>query len=263
MLGHVQTHAKRLVSSIPKVGEGSTPILKRHRRGAWKNAHEARELLVRTSKADDPVAELGGCAGACMMLAIARMDVDGDGSFDEEDLNSAQRLVDGTMNELLNAGVVAALILSIMFPLAYEENEALLELKLHAAEGWDWRHWSDLTSFLANQVAVCSAFMTVVLSSMMYTQISFWMPTLEAQLWYVVTSAHGQSLVTLTKQTTVYASLGTLALETAVTGTPLDFIAFAPIVAVGAATLYAHVTLSRACKAYLNEKLRVSDRSLD
>ena len=51
---------------------------------------------------------------------------------------------------------------------------------------------------------------------------------------------------------TEYSSL---ALETAVTGTPIDAIAFAPIVTVGGATLYAHVTLSRACKTFLNEKL--------
>ena len=96
------------------------------------------------------------------------------------------------------------LILSIMFPLAYEENEALIHLQQRSSDGgWDWRDWSELTSFLANQLAVCSAFMTVVLSSMMYTQISFWMPTLEAQLWYVVASAHGQALVGLAKQTTV------------------------------------------------------------
>ena len=191
-----------------------------------------------------------------MTLALARMDVDGDGSLSEEDLSVAQRLVDATKDELLNAGVVAALILSIMFPLAYEENEALIHLQQRSSDGgWDWRDWSELTSFLANQLAVCSAFMTVVLSSMMYTQISFWMPTLEAQLWYVVASAHGQALVGLAKQTTVYASLGTLALETAVTGTPIDAIAFAPIVTVGGATLYAHVTLSRACKTFLNEKL--------
>ena len=41
---------------------------------------------------------------------------------------SGQRLVEATKDAHLNAGVVAALVLSILFPLAYEEKEALSRL---------------------------------------------------------------------------------------------------------------------------------------
>ena len=157
--------------------------------------------------------------------------------------------------ELLNAGVVAALILSIMFGLAYEENETLMTL--YTAEAWGIQEISDLTSFLANMTAVCSAFVTVYLSSLMYTQISFWMPTLEAQLWYVSMSRKAAGWVSLSKDLTIYASLTTLALEVAVTGSLLDLLAYAPVFALGVVAITCQYTLVPACKDYLGEQVGV------
>ena len=54
-----------------------------------------------------------------------------------------------------------------MFPLAYDENEALLRFHEKHPAGRTVQDWSDLTSFVANQVAVSSAFITVSISSAM------------------------------------------------------------------------------------------------
>jgi len=192
-----------------------------------------------------------------MTLTLAEIDVDEEGNIAVEDLAQAQRMVDSMRDELLNAGVVAALILSIMFGLAYEENEALLRLQadLQSGERWDYSDVSDLTSFVANMTAVCSAIVTVYLSSTMYTQLSFWMPTLEAQLWYVSMSTTAARCCTLSKDLTVYSSLVTLGLEIAVTGGPLDVLAFVPLGVLAAVAIAVNTTLKPACRNYLNDRL--------
>ena len=57
------------------------------------------------------------------------------------------------------------------------------------------------------------------------------------------------------KRLTVYASLITLALETAVTGRPIDLLALVPLAAVACAMTLLHGTLSRECKEFLNGDL--------
>ena len=220
-------------------------------------ANQVRLAQQRLTKAgtDDPVRALGGCEAAAFTMTLAEVDVDSDGKIASEDLEATQRMVDSTRDELLNAGVVAALILSIMYGLAYDENETLLSL--YSSEAWDWQEISDLTSFLANMTAVCSAFVTVYLSSMMYSQISFWMPTLEAQLWYVSMSRKAAAWVSLSKDLTIYASLTTLALEVAVTGGWLDLLAYAPVVALGIVAIVCQLTLVPQCKAFLAEQVGI------
>ena len=61
------------------------------------------------------------------------------------------------------------------------------------------------------------------------------------------------------KQATVFASLATLALETAATGSLLDVLAFLPVFAVAASLLFVSRTLSRECKHFLNSDLKRAD----
>ena len=89
----------------------------------------------------------------------------------------------------------------------------------------------------------------------MYTQMSFWMPSVEAQLWYVAASATAGRWVDLVKGLTVYTSLITLALETAVTGHWVDLLACIPVAAVFGGMTLLRRTLSAECKRFLNEDL--------
>ena len=63
-------------------------------------------------------------------------------------------------------------------------------------------------------------------------------------------------VVSATKYLTMCASLLTLALETSVTGTSLDLIAFGPSVGVGCTFYYCKRTLSASCRQFLNADLK-------
>jgi hypothetical protein len=215
-----------------------------------------RECAGRAANNTKLVRMLGGPEPACIMLSLASLDADGNGNLAPEELERyaqlGERLVESTKNFHLNAGVVAALGLSVVFGLAYEENDSLKSV----ADPETWgpigsQAWTtaiaDLTSFLAMQLAVSMAFVTVLLSSRMYTQISFWMPNLDSQLWFINESAGATAFLEWAKNVTLFSTLLALGLETAVTTTWLNLLAFIPIVALVASYAFVESTLSRKC----------------
>ena len=190
------------------------------------------ESVERERTPDAVIKSLGGCERACTLLALADLDVDGDGQLSEGELERFHQIggqiVESAKSFHLNAGVVAALVLSVVFGLAYEENETLARL----AETTEWRDAAtiaDLTSFIAMQLAVGTSFLTLLLSSRLYTQLAFWMPSLDAQLWLIDESAGVSGWLELTKNLTLLATLLALCLETAVTATWLDALALLPL----------------------------------
>lgn len=172
------------------------------------------------------ISRLGGPERACIVLQLASLDTDGNGQIaPEEKERYAQlgsQLVESTKSFHLNAGVVAALVLSVVFGLAYDENDALTNLSQPGSwgaigsAGWT-KSFADLLSFLAMQLAVSTAFLTVLLSSRLYTQLSFWMPNLDSQLWFINESATATAFLEFAKNLTLFATLLALGLETAVT----------------------------------------------
>ena len=78
------------------------------------------------------IKRLGGSEKACVLLSLLSVDAnfDSDLSSDEEKafVKMADRLIGATSNFHLNAGVVAALVLSVLFPLAYEEDDTIIAL---------------------------------------------------------------------------------------------------------------------------------------
>jgi len=163
------------------------------------------------------------------------------------------RLVSANKEFQLNAGVVSALVLSVLFPLAYEEKVVLRDLA--EAESWGVQQLSDLASFTAMQLAITTSCLTVLLSSRLYTQIAFWMPTLEAQLWYIDESASLLRLLEAFKNVTLLAAILTLMLETMMTATWLNLAALIP--PAGFVITYATIelTLSRRCAQRLTAEL--------
>ena len=101
------------------------------------------------------------------------------------------------------------------------------------------------------------ASVAILLGSILYSQISYWMPSLEARLWYVNALSTARAAVDLATYVTVFSALLSLACQVAVTRSAWDILPFLPLLAVGLAMLYIQCTLSRDCKHYLTAELRL------
>ena len=78
---------------------------------------------------------------------------------------------------------------------------------------------SDLASFLALMCCVLSAAVALVLSLSMYSHLSFWMPSLESQLWYVGVSSKTRAAATIFNTVAIVCCVLGLGYQCAVTGT--------------------------------------------
>ena len=78
---------------------------------------------------------------------------------------------------------------------------------------------SDLASFLALMCCVLSAAVALVLSLSMYSHLSFWMPSLESQLWYVGVSSKTRAAATIFNKVAIVCCVLGLGYQCAVTGT--------------------------------------------
>ena len=115
--------------------------------------------------------------------------------------------------------------------------------------------FSDLASFLADIACVFAAMAALLLSLAMYSHLSFWMPSLEAQLWYVGASSPTWAWVDIARKVAVVCCLLSLAFECAVTGSWWTLLAFLPLAGALLAALYVRRTLSRDCELYLNAEI--------
>ena len=228
------------------------------------NARERLAVAVKTSSTPaQTIRKLGGCERASTLLVLASLDVDGDGSLTPSELDRYQsagaQLIEATKNYHLNNGVVAALVLSVVFGLAYEEKATLEGLA--QLDSWTQSAVADVTSFVAMQLSVSTS--SVLISSRLYTQITFWMPDLDAQLWFINESATVTSYLESCKNFTLFATLLTLGLEGAVTTTWLNVLAFIPVITLVAAYVFVEQSLSRRSEARLGTDLRRVIEAMD
>jgi hypothetical protein len=129
---------------------------------------------------------LGGYEGASMMLKMASLDTDGDGTVDANELDAfegiAQEAVGMVLGFLTNAGVVAALLLSIVYPLMTQfpppkEGSATFNPDLLRV--------FEILFFVSTYTANALCAVTLYLSARMYMHLGFWMPNTEEQIWYI------------------------------------------------------------------------------
>ncbi|KAL1521775.1 hypothetical protein AB1Y20_021428 [Prymnesium parvum] len=238
----------------PRRVRRAATALDAHSSSARSLTQRAKAQLLAAHGHHDPVRLLGGSARVCTLLALSSLDSDGDGQLSEDEAEQAKSLVEATLNSHLNVGVVAALVLSVLFPLAYEEKSTLADLAI--SEHWGTVEWSDLTSFVAVQLAISASAVSVFMSSRMYAQVSFWLPSLEARLWYISISSSTTTFLETIKNFTLFATLLSLGLETAVSATWLDTLAFSPIVLLTFSWVVMEMSLSRQCSQHLAIELR-------
>ena len=107
----------------------------------------------------------------------------------------------------------------------------------------------------ADMLCISAAVVALVLSLAMYSHLSLWMPSLEAQLWYVGASSPTWAWVDIARNVAVVCCLLSLAFECAVTGTVWDVLPFLPVAGVLLVVMLLRQTLSRDCKAYLDAEV--------
>ena len=129
---------------------------------------------------------LGGYEGASTMLKVASLDTDGDGTVDANELDAfdgiGQEVVGNVLGFLTNAGVVAALLLSIVYPLMIQFPPAK---DGSATFNPDVLRAFEIGFFVSTYAANALCAMTLYLSARMYMHLGFWMPNTEEQIWYI------------------------------------------------------------------------------
>ena len=130
------------------------------------------------------------------LLVLASLAKNSDGIICPEELalyrEEGQRMVDNTLAQLLNLGVVAALLMSIVYPMAWEMVECADDSPFPgcAPAGCGRRPcWtaSSMQVMPAFKAMLAISLMILYCCARMYASIAFWMPTLRsAPLVYAV-----------------------------------------------------------------------------
>ena len=184
---------------------------------------------------------IGMNEGLCQALQLAALDEDGDGKLNETEVEryyvEGQKMVDTCLNTFLNQGVVSALMLSIVFPLAVEEHRLTID--------WDGSYGDSTVVFALNLVAYVALMIIVATSlsvlyatSLMYSQLSFMMPNLRLKLWYLRQIRNQLTNIEVGKATSMYATAAYLLFSNLASATWMGFIALIPLFMVARVNTY-------------------------
>lgn len=174
---------------------------------------------------------LGQNEGLCSLMQLAVLDEDGDGNLSEAELDQfheqGQRMIDATLNSFLNQGVVGALVLSIIFPLAADTD---LELSWNGLNGeFDAKFVLNTIGFLALIIAVTLSVLLISATSTMYSQLSFMMPTMSSKLWYMDRTRHLLTYIEVSKNCVLIYSCVYLLFTNLAKNAWLGFLAVLPV----------------------------------
>mmetsp|Transcript_36653 Transcript_36653/g.67193 ORF Transcript_36653/g.67193 Transcript_36653/m.67193 type:complete len:281 (+) Transcript_36653:129-971(+) len=139
---------------------------------------------------------LGGHEGAGLKMRVAGLDEDNNGTVSEKELKEqeeqVQIMLDSCKEFLLTCGVVASLVLSILFPIAIDSQEVDDDtVDFLGEDGADiLKHVHDGLLGAGTVIAI----LAVLISVRNYVQLIFWMPTKKDQVLFVQTSG-GQALL--------------------------------------------------------------------
>ena len=171
------------------------PSLSHRRRALYAEMRKARARLQSMQDAAgnnftvmQVLKEAGGHEGLASLIMFARLDRDHSGDIGDEELRdyqeSAKMIVDANLNFALNTGVVAALLLSVVYPMSFALQ--VKEVTFDATPVINALLMLRIIGFGCSHIAVALSFVLLTFSARIYTQISFWMPSLESQIWYTV-----------------------------------------------------------------------------
>ena len=190
-----------------------------------KRCSDARRRLERLGKAESllgmvcAIALLGGHQAAANLITLATI-TDSGGMLGAKEIQTfkeqGEAFVRAALNSYMNAGVVAALVLSTLVPIALEyvmhevaddlNQISLTRLKETPLDGWTFNEVTAIGMFASMQMALSAAFVGLLLSARFYSQVSFWMPSLEAKVLLVTQMGMLPFIMELTKNAMVVMS---------------------------------------------------------
>ena len=136
---------------------------------------------------------MGGLEGICTALILAELNPDNDGKLDASEKSMfearGKTVVDGALNYCVNVGVVAALLVSMTYPLCFTVLTGATWLDANTTNSANVNSTNnaafEILYIFSLQLSLGCSLTLIFVCSRMYVHISFWMPTLTAQLWYV------------------------------------------------------------------------------
>mmetsp|Transcript_28193 Transcript_28193/g.65171 ORF Transcript_28193/g.65171 Transcript_28193/m.65171 type:complete len:278 (-) Transcript_28193:138-971(-) len=133
------------------------------------------------------IMKYGGAEGLAVKVVLCKLDTDGSGSVNESELEAAQdlaaRSVDAAANLCMNWGVVAALVLSMLLPVTFEDLVINEEIVQNCTEEWlDFLKHLHMGGLL---FAITLSGVTVIDASRSHMMLTQWFSTLHQQLEYM------------------------------------------------------------------------------
>lgn len=129
------------------------------------------------SERNKAMQKIGLNEGLAFFLAVASLDIDCQGHMQPAQMKKfseqSGKAIETYLNALTNTGVVSALVLSAIFPLAYDEGVQ------HGAGVFRY------FEYIFIQCALAGSITTVFGSAGLYTHLSFYLPTSRLRVWYI------------------------------------------------------------------------------
>jgi len=157
--------------------------------------HKAKKLVhalaTGTNRVDGKLA-IFGMEERAVHLVLAALDAEGDGRLTDEERNKyedvGQKLVDRTMQMCLNSLVVAALLISLFTPYAFEDLQVSEKAEEYFSErfrsGLQTLHDTLITLMISSNICIFMASVYIL------TVLMSWLPQLDAQQWWI-SNNHG------------------------------------------------------------------------
>jgi hypothetical protein len=168
---------------------------------------------------------IGMNEGLALLMSIASLEEDGDGKLSSAELEKfaeqSEKTISAHGESLTNAGVVCALILSVIYPMAY---------------GIETPNGSNAFKYLEYiflQFAVAGSITTVFGAGGVFTQLSFFLHTNKLKLWYIneINTYHIMPCIEGMKNVSlVMLALAIVAHQLNSTMFPLNLVSFVPLI---------------------------------
>jgi len=148
--------------------------------------------------------------GLYTLMKLVALDTNGNGKISEKEVAKYEEhgkvLVDSYLGYFTSDGVVIALVLSIIYPLTFDATGDGLTwdgdgINLDAEQSLD------LLASICLHISTAGSFCTLTYLASMYTQLSFHLPTLPAQLMYIrYIQSYMPVLVTIKNWSLIFAA---------------------------------------------------------